>query len=84
MANKGLPQIQAEAQALVAKIQASGVSVADRPSIAAAATSMLSLLNDLQPHVNDASSAFGNQEANVAQISKLRNTLNKIVATYSS
>lgn len=83
-ASKPLSQVQTDAQALFAKINASGVSVADRPAIVASAQSLLALLNDLQPHLNDAHTAFGNQTDNIAKVASLRNTLNKIVATYSN
>lgn len=76
--------MQADAQALFAKINASGVSVADRPAIVSAAQGLLSVLNDLQPHLNDAHQAFGNQQDNITKVATLRNQLNKIVATYSS
>lgn len=84
MAGKSLSTVQSDAQALFAKINASGVSVADRPAIVSSAQSLLGVLNDLQPHLNDAHQAFGNQTENIAKVASLRNQLNKIIATYSS
>ncbi len=81
--HKPLTNIQAEAQALFAEIQQKGTSVADRPNIVAAAQKLLALLNDLTPHINDAGQAFGNQADNTAQLTALKNRLNKIIATYS-
>lgn len=84
MAEKSLADITAQAQALLAEIQAKGVNVTDTKSIVSSAKALLGLIEQVQPHVNKANTAFGGQDANVAAINDLRNKLNKIIATYST
>lgn len=83
MAGKSLAQVQSDAQALFDQINKAGINVTDRPSIVTAAKSLLAVLNDLTPHINDAHSAFANQDANKKALTDLINKLNKVIAVYS-
>ena len=84
MANKSLADVTSAAQALLEQIQSKGINAADRSAIVESAKQLNSLLDDLQPHVNDAHTAFGNQADNKTKIMNLRNQLAKIITTYSS
>jgi molecular chaperone GrpE (heat shock protein) len=83
-AQPSLADVTAEAQALFTQIQAQGINAADKGQIVASAKQLLALLDKLQPHLNNAATAFGNQDANVTKINTLRNQLNKIITVYSS
>ena len=84
MATKTLAEVTAAAQALSDKIAAEGINVTDRPTIVAAAKNLQSLLDDVQPHINDAHLAFGNQADAKTRVTNLRNQLAKIISVYSS
>ena len=77
-----LADIAATAQTLFAEIQAKGVNVADKAEIVGTAKKLLQLLDQVQPHINQAQSAFGGQEAVIEQANMLRNKVNKVIATY--
>lgn len=82
MATQSLASIADSAAALFSEISAKGINVADPKEITAAAKRMLSLLDQVQPHINDAQSAFGGQESVITQANDLRNKLNTVIATY--
>jgi inhibitor of KinA sporulation pathway (predicted exonuclease) len=79
-----LAEVTAEAQTLFAQIQSKGINAADKGEIVTSAKALLAILNKLQPHLNSAATAFGNQDANVTKINALRNQLNKIVSVYNT
>lgn len=78
-----LEHIVAEAKGLQEAIQGQGVNAANPKEIVASATKLLGVLDKLQPHINQAQSAFGGQEPVVNQANDLRNKLNRVIASYS-
>lgn len=78
-----LASIKTQAEQIFSDIQAKGVNVADKKEIVKHAKSLLVLLDSLQPHINTAQSAFGNQTGVMNASNELRNKLNRIVAAYS-
>ena len=82
MADTSLAQLQAQAQDLFAEIQSKGINAADQKEIVGKSKQLLALLDQLQPHLNKAQTAFGGQEINVQKINDLRNKINRIIATY--
>ena len=78
-----LADITEKAQALQSEIETRGVNASDHKQIVTDAKALLALLDQLQPHINRAQTAFGGQEAAVSQINSLRNKLNQVIAAYS-
>lgn len=79
-----LADIASEAANIASEIQGKGVDIANKAEIVASVTKLLGVLDKVQPHINQAQQAFGGQEATIAQANDLRNTLNRIKATYSA
>jgi len=78
-----LADITKEVSDLSSKIQSEGVSITDPKQIVLASKSLLEALNKIQPHINKAEQAFGNQKEAMDRMIELRNKLQKVVTAYS-
>lgn len=77
-----LADITNQVSKLTSKIQTEGVDVTDPKVIVSTATELLSALNKVQPHINQAERAFGGQKEAQNRLTELKNKLNNVIAAY--
>ena len=78
-----LEEITKEAADLSSHIQSEGVSITDPKEIVSTSKALIATLDKIQPHINKAEQAFGNQKEAQNKLIELRNRLQKVVAAYS-